>query len=180
MPDGRAAEHAGPEHGELWTGPEKLDLDEPGTPPADVPPPDMPGPDSPQDIPPPDLPSPEISTPDLSSPDLPAPSLPTPDLPHPEDDGVSLEELEFALERAKLVAEDCAAILKPALQAMADGAWVSRSGDEFSLALEDNARITTEAAERVVEIIEAELQRRRNTHGLEPKAFMPADSEAGV
>ncbi|WP_129668080.1 hypothetical protein [Phytoactinopolyspora endophytica] len=144
--DGWEDQYTDPEHGDLWTGPKRLNLDEPGTPPSDIPPPD----------------------------------LPSPDIVPPEDDSVSVEELELALERAKLVADDCAAILKPALQAMEDGAWVSRSGDEFSLALEDNARIATESAERVVEIIEAELERRRSTGDVEPKVFMPADTGMGV
>lgn len=87
---------------------------------------------------------------------------PTCRLPLPPDLGgqVSREELELALERAKLVADDCSSILQPAVQAMRDGAWVSSRADEFSLALDEHARIATAAAQRPVEIIENALSER--------------------
>lgn len=70
------------------------------------------------------------------------------------------EELELALERARLVADDCASILAPAVQAMQDGAWISRRADEFSLELDDNIRQATEAGQDVVQVIEEALNRQ--------------------
>jgi hypothetical protein len=99
---------------------------------------------------------------------------PPPPPPQPEDNQVSREELELALERAKLVADDCATILQPAVQAMLDGAWVSRRADEFSLALEEHARIATVAGERPVHVIERALSQRIETGDPQlPDVFMP-------
>lgn len=82
------------------------------------------------------------------------------DPPRPDSDPVSREELELALERAKLVADDCAGILRPAIQAMKDGAWVSRRADEFSLELEEQARHAADAGQGKVEIIQNTLNSR--------------------
>ncbi|NED96325.1 hypothetical protein G1H11_13505 [Phytoactinopolyspora alkaliphila] len=113
---------------------------------------------------------------DLHVPELEPPIVldpPTPPEP-PQDSQVSREELELALERAKLVAEDCATILQPAVQAMLDGAWVSRRADEFSLALEEHARMATSAGAHPVRVIEHALDQRLETGDpLQPGVFMP-------
>ncbi|WP_166353200.1 hypothetical protein [Phytoactinopolyspora limicola] len=80
---------------------------------------------------------------------------------------VSREELELALERARLVAEDCATILAPAIQAMHDGAWVSRRADEFSVELEQYARIAAEAGQGTVRVIERALE--QHTDAVDPQ-----------
>lgn len=97
-------------------------------------------------------------------PDLRPPERPDPPPPEPPGD-VSREELEIALERAKLVADDCATILDPAIQAMKDGAWVSRAADEFSLALEGHARMAADAGERQVETIKEAFDRHLGDGG---------------
>jgi hypothetical protein len=86
-----------------------------------------------------------------------------PDDPKLPTDHVSREELEIALERARLVADDCATILKPAIQAMHDGAWVSRRGDQFSLELDDHARVAADSAAATVQIIQNALDQLTGT-----------------
>ncbi|AYY12232.1 hypothetical protein EF847_05430 [Actinobacteria bacterium YIM 96077] len=95
---------------------------------------------------------------DIDRPEIPLPPDCKP--PPPDSDEGSREELELALERARLVADDCASILKPAIQAMHDQAWVSQRADEFSLELEDHARKATEAGEETVQLIEDRLNRQ--------------------
>lgn len=69
----------------------------------------------------------------------------------------SREELEMALHRAQLVMDDCTTLLDPALQAMQDGAWVSRRGDEFSTALTTHSRLAGTVAESCVETIQVAI-----------------------
>lgn len=76
--------------------------------------------------------------------------------PLPDDD-----ELRIALERARLIADDLGSVLRPVVEALRDGAWVSRRADEFSLELDDNARQLAAIGERGVEAIEELAQRGR-------------------
>lgn len=91
------------------------------------------------------------------------PGLPPP-CPRPPDPGPVDEELRIALERARLVADELESVLRPAAQALRDGAWVSRRADEFSLELDENARLCGTIAGRGVEAIE-ELARRGRPGG---------------
>jgi succinate dehydrogenase/fumarate reductase flavoprotein subunit len=92
---------------------------------------------------------------------LPAPEHPG---PRPPDDAgtASREELEMALRRAQLVADDCASLLDPAQRAMEDGAWVSRLADEFSTGLTTHARLAGTVADGCVETIQTALDTRRD------------------
>lgn len=85
--------------------------------------------------------------------------------PPPESD-----EIRIALERARQVAEDLRQVLQPAQQMMREGAWESRSADQFSLELEENARHCTMVGQRGVEAIEELSRRGPPGDGLE---FMP-------
>lgn len=82
--------------------------------------------------------------------------------PRPPDDpgAASREELEMALRRAQLVADDCASLLEPAQRAMEDGAWVSRLADEFSTGLTMHARLAGTVADGCVETIQTALDTR--------------------
>jgi hypothetical protein len=77
------------------------------------------------------------------------------------------EHLQIALERAKLIVADLESALRPAAQALRDGAWVSRRADEFSLELDDNIRQSGLIGERAVEAIEELVRRGRPDDGLE-------------
>jgi hypothetical protein len=117
---------------------------------------------------------PEVSTqPDVdTAPDiiaLPGPQNPGP-MP-PDDPGTaSREELEMALRRAQLVADDCASLLDPAQRAMEDGAWVSRLADEFSTGLTMHARLAGSIADGCVETIQTALDTRGEDDPLEVRA----------
>ncbi|NDL58940.1 hypothetical protein [Phytoactinopolyspora mesophila] len=108
----------------------------------------------------------------ISPPQFEIPESRPPDFPEVPTDHVSREELEIALERARLVADDCASILKPAIQAMHDGAWVSRRGDQFSLELEDHARVAADSAAGTVQVIQNALDQ---LIGTEPDVDEPTD-----
>lgn len=112
---------------------------------------------------------PDVSTqPDVdTAPDIIARPEPIP----PDDSGTaSREELEMALRRAQLVADDCAALLEPAQRAMEDGAWVSRLADEFSTGLTMHARLAGTIADGCVETIQTALDTRGNDDPLEVRA----------
>lgn len=102
----------------------------------------------------------------------PAPDVITlPDPTRPEDGcfptTATREELEMALRRAQLVADDCAALLDPAQRAMEDGAWVSRLADEFSTGLMTHARMAATIADGCVETIQTALDTRGEDEPLE-------------
>lgn len=78
----------------------------------------------------------------------------------PYDPGSSREELEMALQRAQLVADDCESLFAAAQRAMEDGAWVSRLADEFSTGLVVHARLAGSVAGSCVETIQAALDAR--------------------
>lgn len=90
---------------------------------------------------------------------LPDCRLPT-DLPDDCFPVASREELEMALHRAQLVLADCEAILEPAVQALMDGAWVSRMADEFYTGLTTYSRLTAGIGESCVETIQEALDVR--------------------
>ncbi|WP_116952525.1 hypothetical protein [Jiangella endophytica] len=76
----------------------------------------------------------------------------------PHDPGTSSrEELEMALQRAQLVADDCESLFSAAQRAMEDGAWVSSLADQFSGGLATHARLAGSVAESCVEVIQAAL-----------------------
>ena len=85
----------------------------------------------------------------------------------PDYPDASREELEMALQRAQLVAEDCESLFAAAQRAMEDGAWVSRLADEFSTALATHARLAGSVAESCVEVIQAALDSRGDEDLLE-------------
>ncbi|MBB5785540.1 hypothetical protein [Jiangella mangrovi] len=100
---------------------------------------------------------------------LPAPQNPGPR--PPDDPGTaSREELEMALRRAQLVADDCASLLDPAQRAMEEGAWVSRLADEFSTGLAAHARLAGGIADGCVDIIQTALDTRGPDEPLEVHA----------
>lgn len=86
----------------------------------------------------------------------------------PPDPGTSSrEELEMALHRAQLVADDCESLLSAAQRAMEDGAWVSRLADEFSNGLTMHARLAGSIAANCVETIQTALDARGDDELLE-------------
>ncbi len=86
----------------------------------------------------------------------------------PNDPGTSSrEELEMALQRAQLVADDCESLLSAAQRAMEDGAWVSNRADEFSNALSVHSRMAGNVAGACVETIQAALDARGDDELLE-------------
>ncbi|WP_053207475.1 hypothetical protein [Jiangella muralis] len=86
----------------------------------------------------------------------------------PHDPGTSSrEELEMALQRAQLVADDCESLFAPAQRAMEDGAWVSRLADEFFNELTVQARLAGSVAAAGVETIQTALDGRGDDELLE-------------
>lgn len=85
----------------------------------------------------------------------------------PDPGTSSREELEMALQRAQLVADDCESLLAPAQRAMEDGAWVSRLADEFSNELTVHARLAGSVAAACVETIQTALDSRGDDDLLE-------------
>ncbi|TDD69243.1 hypothetical protein E1262_13020 [Jiangella aurantiaca] len=83
-----------------------------------------------------------------------------PTIPPPDPGTSSREELEMALQRAQLVAEDCESLFAAAQRAMEDGAWVSRLADEFSNGLTVHARLAGSVAGSCVETIQTALDAR--------------------
>ncbi|RIQ12438.1 hypothetical protein [Jiangella rhizosphaerae] len=90
-----------------------------------------------------------------------------PIVPLPDTGTSSREELEMALQRAQLVADDCESLFSAAQRAMEDGAWVSRLADEFSNGLTVHARLAGSVAESCVETIQAALDARGDDEPLE-------------
>lgn len=81
----------------------------------------------------------------------------------------SRDELELALHRAQLVAEDCASVLDPAIRAMEEGAWVSSRADEFFTGLTTHSRLAGSIGQSCVDTIIEALETGRPDDLLELK-----------
>lgn len=101
------------------------------------------------------------------------PPPPSSQRPIPPAEPEPSEEIRIALERARLVVADLESVLGPAAQALRDGAWVSRSADDFSLELDGHARQCGVIGERAIEAIEELARRPKPDDGLETLPLYP-------